>query len=65
MAELHLKAARVNAGLTQKQVAEMLNISKNTVINYEKYRTTPDVETSKTLAALYGLTVNDIIFFAE
>lgn len=65
LAELHLKAARVNAGLTQKQVAEMLNISKNTVINYEKYRTTPDVETSKTLAALYGLTVNDIIFFAE
>ena len=65
MAELHLKAARVNAGFTQKQVAEMLNISKNTVINYEKYRTTPDVETSKTLAALYGLTVNDIIFFAE
>lgn len=65
LAALHLKAARVNAGLTQKQVAEMLGISKNTIINYEKYRTTPDVETSKTLAAIYGLTVDDIIFFAE
>lgn len=65
MAGLHLKAARVNAGLTQQQAAEKLGISKGTVINYEKYRTAPDIEVSKKIANLYGLSVDDIIFFAD
>lgn len=60
---LHLKAARVNAGLTQKEAAEKLNISKGTLVNYEKYRTKPDIEMSKRIAALYNVSVDDIIFF--
>ena len=62
---MHLKAARVNAGYTQKTAAEKLNISKGTLANYEKYKTKPDIEMSKKIAALYGLTVDDIIFFAN
>ena len=61
--KLHLKAARVNAGLTQEKVAQELDISRATVRSYEKYKTKPDIETSKKLAALYGMTVDDIIFF--
>lgn len=57
---ISLKAARVNAGFTQKEVAERLNKSKNTIASYEAYRTKPDIETSKALAALYGMTVDDI-----
>ena len=60
--KLTLKAARVNAGLTQDEVAETLKKSKNTIINYEKGRSTPDIETGKALAALYGLSVDDLIF---
>jgi len=63
--KLHLKAARVNAGLTQEAVAQELDISKATVRSYEKYRTKPSIETSKKLAALYGMTVDDIIFFVD
>lgn len=58
-----LKAARVNAGLTQKEAASALGISKGTLASYEMYRTKPDIEKSKMIAALYNLTVDDIIFF--
>lgn len=58
-----LKAARVNADMTQLEVATALGISKNTISNYENYKTVPDIEMSKRIAALYGCTVNDIIFF--
>ena len=60
-----LKAARVNAGLTQREAAKMLGISSNTLVNYEKYRTKPDVEFGKKIADLYGTTVDNIIFFAK
>lgn len=58
-----LKAARVNADMTQLEAAKALNISKNTLSNYEKYKTIPDIEKAKQIAALYGCLVNDIIFF--
>ncbi len=57
---ISIKAARVNAGLTQNEVAKHLNLSKNTIVSYEAYRTTPNIETSKAMAKLYGLTVDDI-----
>ena len=60
-----LKAARVNAGLKQTEAAAALNISKSTLANYEKYKTIPDIERSTQIAALYGCTVNDIIFFKQ
>lgn len=60
----HLKAARVNAGLTQAAAAEALEISRNTLMNYEAYKTKPDIEMAIKIATLYSLTVDDIIFFA-
>lgn len=60
-----LKAARVNAGLKQLEAAQALGISKNTLASYENYRTIPDIEKSQRIAELYGVTVNDIIFFKQ
>lgn len=60
-----LKAARVNAGLTQDEVARELCISKSTIVNYEKYRTIPDIETAQKMARLYGVSVNDLIFLPK
>jgi len=60
--EVTLKAARVNAGLTQIQVADMVGTTKNTISNYERYITKPDIEMSKKLADVYGCTVNDLKF---
>lgn len=57
-----LKAARVNAGFTQKEAAHRLKISKGTLASYEMYRTKPDIERAKQIAELYGTTVDGIIF---
>ena len=63
--KITLKAARVNAGLTQEQVAKSLKKSKNTIVNYESGKSTPDIETGKALAALYGCSVDDLIFLSN
>ena len=60
-----LKAARVNAGLTQKEAAKKLNISKGTLASYEMYRTKPDIERAKRIAELYGMAVDDLIFLSN
>ena len=60
-----LKAARINAGLTQAQAAAALGIGRSTLQSYESYKTKPDIEMAKKIASLYGLTVDDIIFFAD
>jgi DNA-binding XRE family transcriptional regulator len=60
--KLTLKAARVNANLTQDEVAEKVKKSKNTIVSYEKGRSKPDIETGKALAKLYGVSVDDLIF---
>lgn len=58
-----LRAARVNAGLTQAEAAKYLNISKTTLQNYEQYKTMPNIERSKQIASLYKTDVDSIIFF--
>ena len=56
------KAARVNAGFTQNEVVKAMGITKGTLINYEKYRTIPDINTAVALTSLYGLSTDDLIF---
>jgi len=60
--KITLKAARVNVGLTQDDVAKEVGKSKNTIVSYEKGKSMPDIETGKALAKLYGVSVDDLIF---
>lgn len=60
--KISLKAARVNAGLTQSDVARMLKVSKGTIVNYEKGRSSPSMSVGKTLASLYGVRIDELIF---
>lgn len=60
-----LKAARVNANLTQKEAAKRLNISKATLASYEMYRTIPGIDMAQKIAELYGLAVDGIIFLPK
>lgn len=62
---ISLKSARVNAELTQKEASKKLGIAKTTLANYEAYRTVPDMEMAKKIAALYKLKIDDIIFFKD
>lgn len=63
--KIQLKAARVNANLTQEDVAKTLKISKNSIVNYESYASVPSVELAKKLADLYEMKVDDIIWSAD
>ncbi len=63
--KITLKAARVNAGLSQSEAAEKLGISMSTMNNYEKGATFPDVPTIKKMEEVYGIGYDDIIFLVK
>lgn len=57
-----LKAARVNAGLTQIQFAEKLGVSEDTVRRYETGKSFPDVAMLERIKAVTGVGYDDLIF---
>lgn len=52
---ISMAAARVNAGLTQEQVAAIMKLSKNTIINWEKGRITPKPAQFKMYCEVVGI----------
>lgn len=54
------KAARINANLTQVEAAAKLEISKQTLANYESGVSMPSIDMAKRMAELYGMSINDI-----
>lgn len=57
---ISLAAARVNAEMTQTQAAEELNVSKTTIINWEKGRTSPDAKMVRRIEEVYGTPFDNI-----
>ena len=53
--QISLAAARVNAGLTQDQVAREMQVSKNTIINIEKGKRAPKMAEIAFLSDLYKI----------
>ena len=62
---ISIKAARVNSGFTQKEVADNVGKSKNTIASYESYTTLPDIETAQAMAKLFKMSIDDIIWIKE
>jgi len=62
--QISLAAARVNAKMTQNDVAEALGISKATICNWETGRTEPSIAQARRLSELYGIAL-DYIFLPE
>lgn len=59
--QISLAAARVNANLTQEDVARAMHLSKNTIVNWEKGKSEPSVSQSRELEKLYNISM-DYIF---
>ena len=57
-----LPVARKIAGLTQKGLADELNVSESTVINWEKGRSEPTVIQAQKISDLTGVPLDSIIF---
>lgn len=55
MQKISLKAARVNADLTQKEAAKLLEVSKKTLQNWESHKTMPRTDKITTICKLYKI----------
>ena len=57
-----LKALRINAGLTQKEVAQVLEITPETLGSWENGKSYPNVPQITKIEKLYNVKYSDIIF---
>lgn len=62
MPQVTLKAARINAGYTQKEAAVLLGISVSTLKNWESGKTSPTQPNLEKISAVYELPYNCIRF---
>lgn len=56
-----IKAHREAAGLQQAELADICQVSRQTISNWERNRTLPDVESLKRMADRFGTTVDALI----
>ena len=63
MPKITLKAARVNAGLTQGEAAKKIGVAASTLRNWEAGITFPTQPKIEKLCEVYGISF-DILFFA-
>lgn len=62
---ISLAAARVNAKLTQEDVAKEMQVSKNKVVNWESGRQEPTISQARRLSDLYRMPLDYIFLPAK
>lgn len=63
MIKITLKAARVNAGLSQKEAANLLGVSNKTLCAWEKGNVMPKANHIDALCDLYEISYDYISFY--
>ena len=58
----HLTEFRKKNQYTQEALAQEIGVSEKTISSWETGRTQPDVELLKTLAALYGISIDELVY---
>ena len=64
MPKITLKAARINAQLTQTEAAKKIGVSANTLRNWEAGKTFPNQPRIQKLCEVYKVPF-DVLFFAQ
>ena len=59
--EMKLKDARIQAGLTQEQVAEKIMVSRQTISNWENGKSLPDIVSIMNLSNLYQISIDELL----
>lgn len=65
MPKMTLKAARVNAGYSQKEAAKELNISNKTLGNWENGVSYPKADKVAAICALYKVDYDNLVFLPQ
>lgn len=60
--QISLAAARVNAELTQEDVAKLIDVDRSTIRRWEKGEKIPDYDESKKLSEIYKIPLDNIFF---
>ena len=58
--QISLAAARVNAGMTQDDVAKKMKISKTTIVNWEEGKVVPSFANLQMLCTIYNISKDNI-----
>lgn len=58
--QITLAGARVSAGLVQEEVAKIMGVSKQTIVNWEKGKTSPDITQARRLSEIYKIPLDYI-----
>ena len=61
----NLKALRIQHQLTQEELAEHLNVSRQVVAKQEKGDSAPDVQYCMKIAKLYNVTLDNLLNFQQ
>ena len=56
-----LKNARVQSGMTQENVAEKINVSRQTISNWENEKSFPDIVSVIKLSTLYNISLDKLL----
>ena len=56
-----LKDARMKSGFTQEAVAEKINVSRQTISNWENEKSYPDIISVIELSSLYSISLDDLL----
>ena len=60
--QISIAAARVNAKMTQEDVAKALKVSKQTVCNWENGKSFPSIIQATQMSELFNFPLDNIIF---
>lgn len=63
--KLTLRALRNNKGYSQEKASKLIGISVDTLANYEKGVTFPDIPVLKRIEEVYETTYDNINFFTQ
>ncbi|GAA0252344.1 hypothetical protein GCM10008922_10700 [Faecalicatena contorta] len=58
--QISLAAARVNAGMTQGDIAKEMHVSKQTIVNWEKGKVVPGIPEMEMMSRIYGIPQDNI-----
>lgn len=59
--EISIKAARINAGLTQKELAKIIGVSNLTISSWETGKTEPTVSQLKKIAEVTDINIINLV----
>lgn len=63
--KMTLKAARVNAGLSQREAADRIGVTDDTLSNWERGKSYPNAINIKRIEDVYAVKYDNIIFLPK